>query len=131
MYLLDTDVIIYHLNGQQRARSFLQRLTSNPILISSVTLMEVEEGVPLGSDPAAAEDRWHRLLETIVLLPFGENEARRAAGIRRYLRAQGLSVRARPLDIMIAATALEHDLTLATNNHADFHGIPDLLIESP
>ncbi len=32
---------------------------------------------------------------------------------------------------MIAATAIEHGLALATNNAADYRGIPNLLIETP
>lgn len=131
MYLLDTDIVIYHLNGQARTQRFLLRLMSAPVLMSSVTYMEVEEGIPVSPDAAATAQLWQELLETIVLLPFGEAEAHRSAGNRRELRAQGLRVRARTLDIMIAATALEHGLTLVTNYESDYRDIPDLSIETP
>lgn len=42
-----------------------------------------------------------------------------------------MRVRSRLIDLMIAATALEHGLTLATNNAADYRDIPGLLIETP
>ncbi|CAN5506186.1 type II toxin-antitoxin system VapC family toxin [soil metagenome] len=131
MFLLDTDIVIYHLNGQAQTQSFVLRLMSAPVFMSSVTYMETEEGIPSSSYATAITEIWQELLESIVLLPFDEAEAYRAAGIRRSLRAQGLSVRARTLDIMIAPTALEHGLTLATNNAADYRDIPDLLIETP
>jgi predicted nucleic acid-binding protein len=131
LYLLDTDVVIYHLNGVSQMRAFLRRLMASPVYISSVTVMEVEEGIPLGSDPAAAMRLWLRLRGRILLLAFDEAEALRAADIRRNLRSQGRSVRGRPLDLMIAATAIEHGLTLATNNPGDFRDIPKLLIATP
>ena len=93
--------------------------------------MEVVEGIPLNADPELASRRWQILLGGIVLLPFDEAEATRAAQIRRDMRAQNLSVRARVLDIMIAATALEHELVLATNNPADYRGISGLQITAP
>jgi predicted nucleic acid-binding protein len=36
-----------------------------------------------------------------------------------------------PVDMLIAATALEHDLTLVTRNLSDFRGIPGLRLENP
>jgi predicted nucleic acid-binding protein len=35
------------------------------------------------------------------------------------------------LDLIIAATALEYDLTLVTENTGDFTDIPDLLLSQP
>jgi predicted nucleic acid-binding protein len=131
MYLIDSDIVIYHLNGQAQAQAFLLRLLNSPVFLSAVTYMEVEEGIALSSNVALAAQRWQQVQGATVLLPFDQAEAHRAAGIRRQFRSQGLSVRSRPLDIMIAATALENGLTLATNNPADYRGIPGLLIETP
>ncbi len=131
MFLLDTDVVIYHLNGVPVARQFIAGLMNDAVHISTITYMEVVEGIPLNTDPVVSGRRWLRLLGGIILLPFDEAEANRSAQIRRSLRAQNRSVRARQLDIMIAATALEHGLTLATNNEADYRDIPGLLIETP
>jgi predicted nucleic acid-binding protein len=35
------------------------------------------------------------------------------------------------MDLMIAASALEYGLTLATNNSSDYLGVPGLLLETP
>jgi predicted nucleic acid-binding protein len=40
-------------------------------------------------------------------------------------------VNSRALDLIIAATALEYDLTLVTANNKDFADIPDLLLSQP
>jgi predicted nucleic acid-binding protein len=38
-------------------------------------------------------------------------------------------VNSRALDLIIAATALEYDLTLVTDNTGDFKDIPDLTLQ--
>jgi tRNA(fMet)-specific endonuclease VapC len=47
--------------------------------------------------------------------------------LRGVLKRQGVVVN--PVDLMIASVALVHDLTLVTNNTADFHSIPGLRLE--
>jgi len=42
------------------------------------------------------------------------------------LRRQGKRVNNRALDLLIAATAIEHDLTLVTRNLQDYGDIPGL-----
>lgn len=59
------------------------------------------------------------LVELIPVLPFSSAEAERSAHIRATLRQQGKRIRPRALDLMIAATALEHHMTLVTNNPGD------------
>lgn len=48
------------------------------------------------------------------------------ARIRYDLRRQGRSIRNRALDHIIAATAIEFDLTLVTRNRADYASISGL-----
>ena len=48
--------------------------------------------------------------------------------IRRQLRQLKRPVTQRGLDIVIAATALEHDLELITRNARDYSDIPNLRI---
>jgi len=46
--------------------------------------------------------------------------------VRSELRRKGRSVRQRAFDIVIAATALTHRLTLVTRNTADYRAIDGL-----
>jgi predicted nucleic acid-binding protein len=54
--------------------------------------------------------------------------AERAAGIRRSSRRLPGPVDHRSLDILIAATAIEHGLTLVTRNTRDHADIPGLTL---
>ena len=51
--------------------------------------------------------------------------------LRAELQQHGQRVRLRVLDLLTAATALEHDLTLVTRNLADYEDIPDLALYQP
>lgn len=130
-YLLDSDIMIYYSNEDDDINHLVARLMIDGIAISTVTLMEVLAGMVTSPRPAEARARIEDLAGHIPVPPFGQLEARRCAALRQSLQQQGLRVRSRLLDLMIAATALEHGLTLATNNAADYRGIPDLLIETP
>jgi predicted nucleic acid-binding protein len=62
----------------------------------------------------------------VPVLPFDLAIARRTARLRADLAAQGRRTRTRALDLIVAATALEHGLTLVTRNKADYQDIPNL-----
>jgi len=54
--------------------------------------------------------------------------AKRCASLRETLKKQGKRVKARALDLMTAAIALENNLTVVTRNSEDYNDIPDLLL---
>lgn len=127
-HLLDSDITIYYINGDEAARQFVRQLAPAGIAISTITLMEVLAGVAVSPRPLVARDRIEAIARTVPVLPFGEAEARRCATIRRSLQQQGWRVRSRMLDLMIAATAIEHGLAVATNNPIDYRNIPNLQV---
>lgn len=105
--LLDSVILIDHLNGVNQATHFIgDRLRS--CAISSVTLAEVLAG--LGPSPAAVTTRF---LDLFPCLPLGRGEAVLAARLRRARRWK-------LPDAMQAALAQTHGLKLATRNTADF-----------
>lgn len=67
------------------------------------------------------------LLQDVVVLSFDEHCAEEYGKIRGRLMRQGISVA--DADLMIAAVALVHDLTLVTHNTTDFVNIPGLRLE--
>lgn len=122
-YLIDTNVISEIRKGERANRGVKSWVMANDAALwalSVVTIGEIRTGIEekRGSDPAQARVLENWLLELIVetterILPFSLQSAD-AWG--RISAENSLPV----ADAMIAATALEHDLTLVTRNTADF-----------
>ena len=94
--------------------------------MSVVSYMEAYQGIGRGPDASANAAALQALVDIVPVLPFAVAEARRCAGIREALRQQGRRVNSRALDLMIAATAIEHNLILVTRNTRDYRDIPGL-----
>jgi predicted nucleic acid-binding protein len=116
-YLLDTDVVIPFLAGDSSMQQMVTSLAASGISVSLITYMEVFQGIFASADPVAARAGFETWLASgVPLLPFDETIARRTAQLRADLSKQGRRVRSRALDLIIAATALEHGLTVVTRN---------------
>jgi len=121
-YLLDTDILsaIRRKHRDPNLEIWLRSLNSTDVFLSVVTLGEVERGIILQrrTNPEFAADleRW---LDTILLsyeqriLPLTLSIARRWGQLSGELGHNNA-------DLMIAATALEHNLTVATRNTRHF-----------
>ena len=123
-YLVDSDWVVDYLKGRSGAVSLLDGLFRDGIAISIITFGEVYEGVYYGSDPEHNEAVFGRFLRGVRVLGINRPIARKFAIIRGALRAAGRVV-PQP-DLLIAATAIYHDLTLVTRNLKDFQRVPDL-----
>jgi predicted nucleic acid-binding protein len=125
-YLIDSNLVIDHLANVPEASELLSQLAANGIVISIVTYMEAYQGVVRSPQPEEARAKFADFTKTVLILPFSFAVAERCAQLRETLRSQNRRVKSRPLDLIIAATALEYGLTLVTNNTDDFKDIPDL-----
>src|SRR2546430_190982 len=125
-YLVDTDIVIDHLADVPQASQLLDRLAPEGIAISMITYMEVYQGVVRSHHPKEARTKFHAFRKSIPVLPFSLTVAKRCALLRETLKQAEKRVKARALDLMNAAIALEHDLTLVTRNVEDYKDIPDL-----
>ncbi|MFT4040334.1 MAG: type II toxin-antitoxin system VapC family toxin [Thermomicrobiales bacterium] len=124
IYLIDSDWLIDAFGGRAPALLLLEGLAGGSPAISTISVAEVCEGAFGAPDPEMALARIERFLAQFTALPVTENVAVRFAEIRATLRRQG-----RPLadmDLLIAATALEHDLTLVSRNARHFARVPGL-----
>jgi tRNA(fMet)-specific endonuclease VapC len=125
-YLIDTDLVVDWLNGHEPTIRLIEPLVVNGIALSILTYAEVFEGIYGSRDPKADERAFHRLVRQTTILPISRRIARRAASLRRDLRLRRAPVAHRALDLFIAATALQYDLTLLTRNRRDYNDIPGL-----
>jgi predicted nucleic acid-binding protein len=91
------------------------------LVVDSIVLGELRIGVlalPAGRKRARLEQWFAAVVQAIDCLPWDAAISRRWARLVVDLRRKGWAMPL--LDGMIAATALEHDLTVATRNISDF-----------
>jgi tRNA(fMet)-specific endonuclease VapC len=129
-YLVDSDVLIDYLAGRSDAVTLLQDLEPIGLGLSVLSYAEVYEGIYGGRDPNTTERRFRDVLRRMSVFAVSRSIARRGAQVRRDLRARGLPL---PMtDVLIAATAIHHDLTLVTRNLRHYERIPNLdLFQDP
>jgi tRNA(fMet)-specific endonuclease VapC len=123
-YCVDTDWVADFLKGRRPAVELLTSLAPEGLALSVITYGEIYEGIEYGSDPNAHDAVFRRFLRGASVLSITRPVARRFATIRGQLRQRGQLI-PQP-DLLIAATALHHGLTLVTRNVSDFHRIPGL-----
>lgn len=122
-FLLDTDTCSGHMNRPAGlTHRFLQHM--GRMAIPSVVLAELYAGAYLMNDPGRLLRRIEEFVTAVDVLDFDSACASEFGKIRGVLRRKGVTVG--PIDIMIAAVALAHDLTLVTHNTADFADVPGL-----
>ena len=128
MYLLDTSACIRVLNGT--SAPLIARLRSHApsdLRVSSVTRAELLYGARRSARVAENLRLLTGFFAPLVSLPFDDACAEEYGALRATLAAAGRPIG--PNDLLIAATALAHDLTLVTHNLREFSRIAGLKIE--
>lgn len=125
-YLIDSDIVIAHLKDDEETLALINKLSGGLISISVITYMEAFQGVIRSPDAQIANQKFDAFMARVPALPVSVDVAKRCAGIREELRQSGRSFRPRGLDLLIAATALEYELTLVTRNTKHYDDIPSL-----
>jgi tRNA(fMet)-specific endonuclease VapC len=125
-YLIDSDRVADWLAGRTDAVQLIASMRREGISLSVISYVEVFEGVIGAVDARRGQRAWRRFLRGTRVLIVSRSIAERAALIRVDLRRQKRQVNERALDILIAATAIEHNLVLVTRNNRDYDDIPGL-----
>jgi len=127
-YLIDSDWVIDCLWGKRQATEQLDMILHHGVAISTISLAELFDGA-LGSHNIAQEfEKLTGFLEPFVKIPASEPIALRFAETRNSLRKRGMLIS--DMDIFIAATALDHDLTLLTRNVRHFSRVDGLRLHT-
>jgi tRNA(fMet)-specific endonuclease VapC len=126
-HLIDTDCVIQHLNRVAAARSRLAAIREQGLALSVISLAELWEGVLFSRDPQRSEHSLQEFVSGVTVLGIDEETCRRFGRLRGSLRSRGKLVG--DFDLLIAATALQHNLTLLSNNIRHFEQIEGLRLE--
>ncbi len=128
-YLLDTCAISDYVHCDNTTLKHIKKTAPDDLCISCLTLMELEYGFELNPERAKKiRVPIYNILNSIHILPFTKHEALSAAVIRAKLKKAGTPIGA--YDILIASTALHHQLIVVTSNEKEFKRVRGLEIEN-
>ncbi len=127
--LLDTDILSellkQHPQVTHRARLYLAE--HSRIAFSIITRYEILRGLK-AKQAHAQEAAFDTLCQGCVILPLTDRVIERAATLYAELYRRGALLP--DADLLIAATALDAQLTVVTNNLDHFQRIPNLVVET-
>jgi tRNA(fMet)-specific endonuclease VapC len=129
IYLLDTDISIYLLNG--RLPAVEQRLGSLPaeqLGTTAITAAELRFGALNSGRPQKNLARVETFLAPLTQVPFDEKAAIQFGNLKRQLVAKGQLIGT--MDLLIAASVLAAGGVLVTNNVREFSRVPSLDLEN-
>lgn len=130
--LIDTDVLIEAEKGNYPLEKLLTEFGEEEVGISAITASELLHGVEYAKKGKIKMERSEfveGILKIFPVFPFGVEAAREHARTWVYLRNKGQMIG--PHDLIIAATALSLNFSLATLNITEFRRIKNLRIIQP
>ena len=116
-YLLDTNVVSHIMQGRDAA--LLARLTALPVgqvVISSITLAELEYGLQRKGEPPRLRNALNQVRLRMDVLPWDDKVATCYGALCNTLEAKGINLS--DFDMMIAAHAVAVDATLVSRDKA-------------
>lgn len=127
-FMFDTNMCIYLMKQQPpEVQARFEQCYVGDVIMSSITLAELRYGVECDQGSRKRNDAaLTALIEDIRVVPFGEESAQSYGMIRAATRTRKRDA----LDKLIAAHAISLNVTLVTNNEADFNCYPGLRVEN-
>ena len=124
-YMLDTNVVSHIMQGRDAALlAHLVQVPVGQVVISSVTLAELEYGLHRKGQPVRLKNAMTQVLLRVDVLPWDESVARCYGAFCSTLEARGINLS--DLDMMIAAHAVAVDAVLVSRDKA-FTQVPEPL----
>jgi tRNA(fMet)-specific endonuclease VapC len=124
-FLVDTDICSAHLKGVGAVTGRFLQYTGR-LHVSVVSAGELYTWALRGGAALRRLAGLQEFLADVIVLDADAAIAERFGRLRASLLDKGH--RAPPMDLWIAATAIEHGLTLVTHNTVDFEAIPNLAL---
>lgn len=128
-YFLDANICIYFLKGThpELARRLLSH-NPDEIRIPSIVKAELLYGALKSQKVKENREKIEQFLLPFKIVEFGNEEAERYATIRSALEKSGTPIG--PNDLIVAATTVENDGILVTNNEKEFKRVKHLKVEN-
>jgi len=129
-YLLDTSIALAAIRGRPDAvRRRIQVVAADQerMALTTIALHELWYGVARSATVAENTARLRAFLSGVDVLDFEQEDAAAAGRLRQHLAGSGQPIG--PYDVLIAAVALQRQLTLVTANAREFSRVPDLAVE--
>lgn len=125
MYLLDSDIIIDFLHGHKDATSLIGKLANKQLATSVICIAEILEGIHFSEKNKSQKIKdFKQFTKNLNVIEVEMAVASQFALLRGGLRKKGLLID--NFDLLIASTAITHNLILVTNNKKHFQIIPNL-----
>lgn len=124
-YLLDTNICVFLLRGKYNIDEYIKDVGIESCFLSEITIAELVYGAYCSKDVENKLIQINNLRELFGVLTITDS-IETYARIKNDLRTQGLPVD--DFDLLIAATAIQNDLTLVSDNTKHFNRIPLKLI---
>lgn len=126
MPLLDTDILVAFLRGDQQARDKLAEFENKSMHIatSAIVAFELYQGALASSKPEEKLEQVDALLNALDVINFSLVESKLAGKITNLLRTKGAMI-GLP-DILIGATAFLANERIVSRNLKDYSRIPGL-----
>ena len=128
IYLIDTDIIIYSLRNNQTVHLNFQKNKAFPKAISVVTYGELVYGARKSQLPQKILATTRRVTELFPILDITPSVMDTFGEIKALLEMKGNKID--EMGLLIASTALCHNLILVTNNTRHFGKIEGLRLEN-
>jgi len=128
-YMLDTNMCIYLIkNKPESVLLNLREKIHEGVIISAITLAELEYGVEASAFPEKNAIALNQFLSILDILPFDDRAAVEYGKIYAVLKKKGNLTG--KMDALIAAHARSAGLVVVTNNTREFERIEGLRIEN-
>lgn len=128
IYLLDTNICVYWLNGESKIKDKIISKSIDDLAISIITLAELQYDAYNSRSIERNLKKVKEFSSTINIYELDERSTDLYASIKAKLKAEGKILD--DFDILIAAIAIINNCILVTNNLKHFQRIKDLRIEN-
>jgi predicted nucleic acid-binding protein len=125
-FLLDTDTCSAHLKGDSRVFTRLIQ-HSGGLHVSVLSLCELYSWVLRRNAPQRRLESLEQMISDMRVVEVDATVARNGGELRADMLDRGKPIAT--VDLLIAATAITHDLTVVTHNVKHFADVPGLRVQ--